>query len=214
MCHGTGEVRGRRFATRLRARCRRSATCGLRPVPRSRVLAGRSTRCSPSSTRSTRDRDALPYEIDGLVVKVNDLSLQRRLGEVSRSPRWAVAYKFKARQATTRILDIVPSVGRTGVLTPVAVLEPVAVGGVTVRNASLHNMDEIERKDVRIGDTVLLERAGDVIPYVVKVLTERRTGEEKRFRMPAKCPVCGAEVVRARGRGRVPLHRRLAARRS
>src|SRR6185503_13399816 len=145
------------------------------------------------------ERDELPYEIDGVVVKANDLGLQRRLGQISRSPRWAVAYKFRARQATTRVNAIVPSVGRTGVLTPVAELEPVAVGGVTVRNASLHNMDEIARKDIRIGDTVLLERAGDVIPYVVKVITERRTGDEKRFEMPPTCPVCGAEVVRPEG---------------
>src|SRR5436309_1443695 len=144
-------------------------------------------------------RDRLGYEIDGLVVKVNDLGLQKRLGEISRSPRWAIAYKFKPRQATTRVNAIVPSVGRTGVLTPIAELEPVGVGGVTIRNASLHNMDEIERRDVRIGDTVLIERAGDVIPYVVKVLTEKRTGEAKKFRMPRKCPVCGAEVVRAEG---------------
>ncbi len=197
VCHGTGEIRGRRFATdweRLQA----LGDLGLRPVPRSQVLATLDEVFACFAALEAA-RDALPYEIDGLVVKVNDLSLQRRLGEVSRSPRWAVAYKFKARQATTRILEIVPSVGRTGVLTPVAVLEPVAVGGVTVRNASLHNVDEIERKDVRIGDTVLLERAGDVIPYVVKVITERRTGKEKRFRMPAKCPVCGAEVTRPEG---------------
>src|SRR2546428_5275947 len=140
-------------------------------------------------------RDGLDYEIDGLVVKVNDLALQKRLGEISRSPRWAVAYKFKPRQAITRVRAIVPSVGRTGVLTPAAELEPVAVGGVTVRNASLHNMDEVERKDIRIGDQVLIERAGDVIPYVVKVLEERRTGTERRFTMPAHCPVCGADVV-------------------
>jgi len=145
------------------------------------------------------ERDRLPYEIDGVVVKVNDLALQRRLGQISRSPRWAVAYKFRPRQATTRVNAIVPSVGRTGVLTPVAELEPVAVGGVTVRNASLHNMDEVERKDVRVGDTVVLERAGDVIPYVVKVITEKRSGDEQRFAMPPHCPVCGAEVVRAEG---------------
>jgi DNA ligase (NAD+) len=196
-CHGTGEIRGRRFTTDFE-RLEALGDLGLRPVPRSQVL-GTLDEVFEFFDALDADRDSLPYEIDGLVVKVNDLSLQRRLGEVSRSPRWAVAYKFKARQATTRILEIVPSVGRTGVLTPVAVLEPVAVGGVTVRNASLHNMDEIERKDVRIGDTVLLERAGDVIPYVVKVITERRTGKEKRFRMPAECPVCGAEVTRPEG---------------
>src|SRR5207245_6481367 len=101
-------------------------------------------------------RDRLDYEIDGLVIKVNDLALQKRLGEISRSPRWAVAYKFKPRQAVTRVNAIVPSVGRTGVLTPIAELEPVAVGGVTIRNAWLHNMDELERKDVRVGDTVVV----------------------------------------------------------
>jgi DNA ligase (NAD+) len=144
-------------------------------------------------------RSQLPYEVDGVVIKVNDLASQRRLGEVSRSPRWAIAFKFKAQQATTRIKDIVPSVGRTGVITPVAVLEPVAVGGVTISSASLHNMDEIERKDVRIGDTAVIERAGDVIPYVVEVVKERRDGSERRFRMPGRCPVCGSPVVREPG---------------
>jgi DNA ligase (NAD+) len=138
----------------------------------------------------------LPFEIDGLVVKVDDLELQRLLGQVSRAPRWAVAWKFKPRQATSRILRIVPSVGRTGVLTPVAELEPTPVGGVTVRNVSLHNMDEIARKDIRIGDSILLERAGDVIPYVVEVVAGERTGEERHFHMPAHCPVCGARVTR------------------
>src|SRR5213080_4033928 len=197
VCHGTGEIRGAEFATHWDT-LQGLAGFGLRPVPRSRVL-GTLDEVFALFTGLEAERDALPYEIDGLVVKVNDLRLQRRLGEISRSPRWAVAFKFKARQATTRILNIFPSVGRTGVLTPVAELEPVHVGGVTVRNASLHNMDEIERKDVRIGDTVLLERAGDVIPYVVKVVTERRKGREERFRMPAACPVCGAKVVRAEG---------------
>jgi DNA ligase (NAD+) len=144
-------------------------------------------------------RDALPYEIDGLVIKVNRYDLQRRLGEIARSPRWAVAYKFKPRQALTRIVDIKASVGRTGVLTPTASMEPVSVGGVSVRNASLHNMDEIERKDIRIGDTVVLERAGDVIPYVVRVVEEKRTGSEKRFHMPGHCPVCGSSVYREEG---------------
>lgn len=144
-------------------------------------------------------RTDLPYEVDGIVAKVNRFDLQRQLGEVSRSPRWAVAYKFKAQQGTTKIKDIVPSVGRTGVITPVAELEPVPVGGVTISNASLHNMDEIDRKDVRIGDTVLIERAGDVIPYVVKVIVEKRTGKERKFRMPATCPVCHSKVVREAG---------------
>jgi DNA ligase (NAD+) len=149
--------------------------------------------------RLEAERDGLPFEIDGLVVKVDDRELQELLGQVSRSPRWAVAWKFKPRQATTRVERIVASVGRTGVLTPVAELEPVQVGGVTVRNVSLHNMDEVERKDVRVGDMILLERAGDVIPYVVKVLPERRGGGEQPFRMPEACPVCGAHVQRAEG---------------
>jgi DNA ligase (NAD+) len=125
--------------------------------------------------------------------------LQRRLGEIARSPRWAIAYKFKPRQATTRIIDIQAQVGRTGTLTPVASLEPVPIGGVTVKSASLHNMDEIERKDIRIGDTVVVERAGDVIPYVVQVIETRRTGGEKKFVMPERCPVCGAAVYREEG---------------
>jgi DNA ligase (NAD+) len=144
-------------------------------------------------------RGELAYEADGVVAKVNRIDLQRRLGEVSRSPRWAVAFKFEARQGTTVIRNIVPSVGRTGAVTPIAELEPVAVGGVTISSASLHNMDEIERKDIRIGDTVLVERAGDVIPYVVRVLTEKRSGGEKRFHMPENCPACGSPVIREEG---------------
>ncbi|MGH7816055.1 MAG: NAD-dependent DNA ligase LigA, partial [Candidatus Binatia bacterium] len=145
------------------------------------------------------ERDALPFEIDGLVVKVNSADLQRRLGEIARSPRWAIAYKFKPRQAETRILDIQTQVGRTGTLTPVASLEAVPIGGVIVKSASLHNMDEIARKDIRIGDTVVVERAGDVIPYVVKVLAEKRTGVEKNFVMPEQCPVCGTAIYREEG---------------
>jgi DNA ligase (NAD+) len=144
-------------------------------------------------------RAELDYEVDGVVAKVNGLALQRRLGEVSRSPRWAIAFKFKAQQATTRVLDILASVGRTGVLTPVAQLEPVSVGGVTVSSASLHNLDEVRRKDVRIGDTVVVERAGDVIPYVVEVVVSARTGREREFEMPARCPVCASAVLREEG---------------
>jgi DNA ligase (NAD+) len=144
-------------------------------------------------------RETLPYEIDGIVLKVNSLSLQDRLGMVSRSPRWAVAVKFAPTQATTVIEDIVVGVGRTGVLTPVAVMKPVQVGGVTVSRATLHNVDEIAKKDVRIGDTVIVQRAGDVIPEVVKVIESKRTGKEKPFRMPEKCPVCGSKVVRLEG---------------
>ncbi|MCC6544263.1 MAG: NAD-dependent DNA ligase LigA [Nitrospirae bacterium] len=141
-------------------------------------------------------RDSLGYEIDGVVIKVNRISLQERLGNVARSPRWAIAYKFKPRQATTRILDIQAHVGRTGILTPVAIMEPVRIGGVTVSRASLHNQDEVDRKDVRINDWVLIQRAGDVIPEVVKVITSKRTGNELKYRIPGICPACGSEVLK------------------
>jgi len=144
-------------------------------------------------------RNDLPYEIDGIVIKVNDFALQRKLGELSRSPRWAVAWKFPAQQEHTRIRDIIISVGRTGALTPVALLEPVRVGGVEVSRASLHNEDEIRKKDIKIGDSVVVQRAGDVIPEVVKVIASNRTGKEKRFSMPEECPVCGSRVERPEG---------------
>ena len=142
-------------------------------------------------------RDLLPYDIDGMVIKVDSLDLQRRLGATSRSPRWAIAYKFKAIQETTQIADIEVQVGRTGTLTPVAHLVPVKIGGVTVSRATLHNEDEIKRKDIKIGDTVLVQRAGDVIPEVVKVITSKRTGQEKTFNMPLSCPVCRSSVIRS-----------------
>jgi DNA ligase (NAD+) len=141
-------------------------------------------------------RKGLDYEIDGIVLKVNDLSLQAKLGQISRSPRWAIAFKFEPEQATTVIKDIRVQVGRTGALTPVAVMEPVHIGGVEVKSATLHNQDEIERKDVRIGDTVIVQRAGDVIPEVVAVVKDKRTGKEKKFTMPEHCPVCGSRVYR------------------
>jgi DNA ligase (NAD+) len=144
-------------------------------------------------------RDLLPYDIDGMVIKVDSLRFQGLLGATSRSPRWAIAYKFKALQETTRVLDIEVQVGRTGTLTPVAHLSPVQIGGVTVGRATLHNEDEIRRKDVRIGDTVLVQRAGDVIPEIVKVITSKRNGAESIFKMPLNCPVCNSPVVRARG---------------
>ncbi len=144
-------------------------------------------------------RETLSFEIDGIVLKINSLAQQKRLGVRSRSPRWAIAYKFPARQATTVVRDIEVQVGRTGALTPVARLEPVRVGGVEVSNATLHNQDEIDRKDVRIGDTVVIQRAGDVIPEVVSVVKDRRTGDERAFQMPGTCPVCGSEVERPEG---------------
>jgi len=144
-------------------------------------------------------RETLDYDVDGMVVKVNSFELQTRLGYVARSPRWAVAYKYPAQQVTTRVNDIRVQVGRTGALTPVADLEPVVVSGVTVSHATLHNQDEIRRKDVRIGDTVVVQRAGEVIPEVVEVVKEKRTGDEIEFEMPTACPVCGADVERAPG---------------
>ncbi|MEE4266028.1 MAG: NAD-dependent DNA ligase LigA [Desulfobacteraceae bacterium] len=147
----------------------------------------------------SEQRHQLPYDIDGMVVKVDSLSLQQQLGTTTRSPRWAIAYKFQAIQETTVLENIEIQVGRTGVLTPVAHLKPVKVAGVTVSRATLHNEDEIEKKDIRIGDTVLVQRAGDVIPGVVKVILSKRTGDEKKFTMPDKCPVCGTAVVRLEG---------------
>jgi DNA ligase (NAD+) len=141
-------------------------------------------------------RPALPFEIDGVVYKVNDLAQQASLGFVSRAPRFAIAHKFPAEEMLTEVLGIDVQVGRTGALTPVARLKPVFVGGVTVTNATLHNEDEIRRKDVRIGDTVVVRRAGDVIPEVVRVLAEKRSGAEREFVMPGKCPVCGSHVER------------------
>lgn len=146
--------------------------------------------------RWEKKRDKLAYEIDGMVIKVNSLAQQRKLGFTMKSPRWAVAYKFPARQATTKLKDIVVQVGRTGVLTPVAKLEPVECGGVEISSATLHNFDEIKRLDARIGDRVILERAGEVIPKIVKVVKSVRTGREESFSVPKKCPECGAPIAK------------------
>ncbi len=144
-------------------------------------------------------RSKFAFESDGAVIKVNSFDLQRKLGYKTREPRWAIAYKFAAHQATTQIANIIPSVGRTGTITPIAMLQPVPIGGVTVSRSTLHNWDEIERKDIRIGDTVVVERAGDVIPHVVTVITEKRTGQEQKFPPPKHCPVCGSAVEREEG---------------
>ncbi len=144
----------------------------------------------------SEERDDLEYEVDGVVIKVNAADQQRRLGQTSKFPRWAISLKFPARQATTRINDILIQVGRTGALTPVAVLEPVKLSGITVSRSTLHNEDEIRRKDIRIGDTVLIERSGDVIPRVVSVMKEKRSGKEKVFVFPTACPVCGTKTFR------------------
>lgn len=144
-------------------------------------------------------RDSLPYEIDGVVIKVNSFQLQRELGETARSPRWAIAFKFKPRQAITKIKDIIVSVGRTGAITPVAIFEPVEIAGVTVSRATLHNQDEVDRLDVRVGDYVVVERAGDVIPEVVRVLKDRRTEDLRPFKIPDTCPICGAKAIKYEG---------------
>ncbi len=149
--------------------------------------------------RMEAKRDDLDYEIDGVVVKVNSTALQEQFGATGKAPRWAVAYKYAARQATTKVNDIIVQVGRTGALTPVAMLEPVQLGGVTVSRSTLHNEDEIERLGLKIGDHVLVERGGDVIPKVVKVIESKRSGREKKFRMPSHCPVCGGLISRPEG---------------
>jgi len=193
-CYGIGEMRGRTFKTHWEI-LQTLSKWGLRINPNIR-------RCKHIEDvieyyhEVNEMREKLPYEIDGIVIKVNQLDLQTRLGEISRSPRWALAFKFQPKQETTKIQDIIIQVGRTGALTPVAVMEPVKVGGVEVSRATLHNQDEIDKKDVRIGDMVVIQRAGDVIPEVVQVIESKRTGKEKKFRMPLKCPVCGAEVIK------------------
>jgi DNA ligase (NAD+) len=149
--------------------------------------------------RMEAKRDDLDYEIDGVVVKVNSTALQEQFGATGKAPRWAVAYKYAARQATTKVNDIIVQVGRTGALTPVAMLEPVQLGGVTVSRSTLHNEDEIERLGLKIGDHVLVERGGDVIPKVVKVIESKRTGKEKEFKIPTNCPVCGGLISRPEG---------------
>lgn len=144
-------------------------------------------------------RDDLPYEIDGMVIKVNDLELQDRLGMTTHHPRWAIAYKFKARQATSKLLNVEFQVGRTGSITPVAKIQPVPIGGVTVGSISLFNEDVIKEKDLKIGDTVLVERAGDVIPYIVKSLADARTGKEKKIQFPTSCPICDSKLFKEEG---------------
>ncbi len=168
---------------------------GFRVNPE-RVLCASIDEVIEFANRIEARRDDLDYEIDGLVVKVNSTALQDEFGSTNKAPRWAIAYKYAARQATTQVLSIVVQVGRTGALTPVANLEPVVLAGTTVSRATLHNPDEVKRLGIRIGDWVLIEKGGDVIPKVLKVIEAKRTGAEKIFRMPKKCPVCGGEISR------------------
>jgi DNA ligase (NAD+) len=171
---------------------------GLRTCPEIDVMQG-AAGCLDYYARIGRRRDSLGYDIDGVVYKVDRLDWQRDLGFVSRAPRWALAHKFPAQEENTTVRDVEFQVGRTGALTPVARLDPVFVGGVTVSNVTLHNMDELERKDVRIGDTVVVRRAGDVIPEVVRVVPDRRPPGARRVQLPELCPVCGSHVIRADG---------------
>ncbi|HYA40840.1 MAG TPA: NAD-dependent DNA ligase LigA [Syntrophobacteraceae bacterium] len=168
---------------------------GLPVNPESRLCRGIAEALS-FYEKLVEERENLSYEIDGVVIKVNNLAWQRQLGEKSRSPRWAVAVKFSPDEAQTHVLDIGVNVGRTGIITPVAFLNPVLVGGVTVKRATLHNMDEVARKDIRKGDAVLIHRAGEVIPEVIEVIKSKRKGNEEPFQMPQQCPSCGAGVVR------------------
>jgi len=196
-CYGIGTVKGIEFKSQLEFFKWLEKT--RFPVP-SVVKPGKGIDEVIHLIREIEEkRSTFPFETDGAVIKVNDFELQRLLGVKTREPRWAIAYKFPAHQGTTRIKDIIPSVGRTGVITPIAMLEPVRIGGVTVSRSTLHNWDEIERKDIRVGDTVVVERAGDVIPHVVMVIKEKRTGKEKTFHIPEKCPVCGSKIVREEG---------------
>jgi DNA ligase (NAD+) len=193
-CYGVGGVEGITFQTHWDV-LQSLARWGFSINPHSERCQGIEAALAYYE-RLSQQREELPYEIDGVVIKVNALALQEALGTRSRSPRWALAYKFEAKQAVTRVKKIAVQVGRTGALTPVALLEPVQVAGVEVSRASLHNPDEVARKDVRAGDWVLVQRAGDVIPEIVEVLKERRTGEEKPFEMPTHCPICKSGVVR------------------
>jgi len=191
--YSVGEVKGWKLPAKHSEALEQLRAWGLKVSPLVEVVQGASG-CLAYYQRMGEKRPKLAYEIDGVVFKVNSYAQQRELGFVSRAPRWAIAHKFPAHEENTVVKDVEFQVGRTGALTPVARLEPVFVGGVTVSNATLHNMDEVERKDVRIGDTVVLRRAGDVIPEIVKVIVERRPEGAKKIKLPTKCPVCKSDV--------------------
>ena len=195
--YGFGEVEGE-IADTLSESMRRIARWGLRVSPELQTVKG-ADGCLAYYRQIEQRRDRFDYDIDGVVFKVDRLEQQRLLGHVARAPRWAVAQKFPAQEQVTRLLDIDVQVGRTGALTPVARLKPVNVAGVTVTNATLHNEDEIRRKDIRIGDRIIVRRAGDVIPQIVSVVMNRRPRNVRGFEMPSRCPVCGSEVIRVEG---------------
>lgn len=196
-CYGIGYVKGIEFQSQIefiewlkKARF---------PVPAYVKLAKGIEQVIEAIKEIEKLRQGYPFETDGAVVKVNSFELQRKLGTKTREPRWAIAYKYPAHQGITKLKDILASVGRTGVITPVAILEPVKIGGVTVSRSTLHNWDEVERKDIRVGDYVIVERAGEVIPHIIGVVKDRRTGEEKEVKIPEHCPVCGSKTVREPG---------------
>jgi DNA ligase (NAD+) len=193
--YGIGEVKGWQLPDRHSRLLDALAEFGV-PVSNRRTVVRGAPGLLEFHARIAAERDRLPFDIDGVVYKVDSLALQNRLGYVTREPAWAVAHKFPAQEELTRVLGIEVQVGRTGKLTPVARLEPVFVGGVTVSNATLHNEDVVHALDLRIGDTVIVRRAGDVIPQIVAVIAERRQHGARPFAMPAHCPVCGSHVVR------------------
>ena len=197
-CYGLGEVSGDGLAPTHSASMALLGQWGLPVSPELRVATGLDA-CAAVFAEIGERRDRLPYDIDGVVFKVDSISDQQELGFVSRAPRWAIAQKFPAQEELTTVEAVEFQVGRTGAVTPVARLKPVFVGGVTVSNATLHNMDEVQRKDVRVGDTVYVRRAGDVIPEVVRVLPERRPAGAEPVTMPSSCPVCGSQVERVEG---------------
>jgi DNA ligase (NAD+) len=197
-CYGVGEIEGGDVAPTHSGTMRRLAQWGLRISPELATVSG-ARGCLDYYCQIGVRREGFDYDIDGVVFKVDELALQRQLGFVARAPRWAVAHKFPAQEELTVVEAIEFQVGRTGAVTPVARLRPVFVGGVTVSNATLHNMGEVERKDVRAGDTVFVRRAGDVIPEVVRVLPERRRAGAEPVRLPVVCPVCGSDVIKPEG---------------
>ncbi len=197
-CYGIGAVEGKAMPERQSDILKKLGSWGLRVYPGIKRVKGLEG-CAAYYAEMENRREKLPFDIDGVVFKVDRLDLQRELGFVARAPRWAIARKFPAQEELTLVRDIEVQVGRTGAITPVARLEPVFVGGVTVTNATLHNEDEVQRKDVRVGDTVIVRRAGDVIPEVVAVVPDRRPKNARRFKMPTTCPVCGSAVTKAEG---------------
>jgi DNA ligase (NAD+) len=196
-CYGAGYVKGIDFKTQ--AEFIEWLKKARFPIPAYMKVAKGINQVIEAVKEIEELRRGYPFETDGAVVKVNSFEMQRRLGTKTREPRWAIAYKYPAHQGITKLNDILASVGRTGVITPVAILEPVRIGGVTVSRSTLHNWDEIERKDIRIGDYVIVERAGEVIPHIIGVVKDRRTGNEKPVKPPQNCPVCGSKTVREPG---------------